>query len=97
MPIVSHTVKELYSMVSAWSLVLRAGRLATRVATDYDSGYFHLFALLILIGEALLGLAIIWRVPYTEIDWVAYMQEVAGVLGGERDYLKLRGDTGPLV
>jgi alpha-1,3-mannosyltransferase len=33
----------------------------------------------------------------TEIDWIAYMQEVEGYLSGERDYLKLSGDTGPLV
>jgi alpha-1,3-mannosyltransferase len=33
----------------------------------------------------------------TEIDWIAYMQEVGGFLGGERDYMKLKGDTGPLV
>lgn len=33
----------------------------------------------------------------TEIDWVAYMQEVKGFLDGERDYRNLRGDTGPLV
>lgn len=33
----------------------------------------------------------------TEIDWVAYMQEVKGFLDGERDYMQLRGDTGPLV
>lgn len=33
----------------------------------------------------------------TEIDWVAYMQEVEGFISGERDYLKLKGDTGPLV
>jgi hypothetical protein len=33
----------------------------------------------------------------TEIDWVAYMQEVEGFLQGERDYMKLQGDTGPLV
>ena len=33
----------------------------------------------------------------TEIDWVAYMQEVEGVLNGTRDYSQLRGDTGPLV
>jgi len=33
----------------------------------------------------------------TEIDWKAYMQEVEGFLGGEHDYVKLRGDTGPLV
>lgn len=33
----------------------------------------------------------------TEIDWVAYMQEVEGVINGTYDYTKLRGDTGPLV
>lgn len=33
----------------------------------------------------------------TEIDWVAYMQEVEGFLHGERNYFNLRGDTGPLV
>ena len=33
----------------------------------------------------------------TEIDWVAYMQEVEGVLNGTLDYSQLRGDTGPLV
>lgn len=33
----------------------------------------------------------------TEIDWKAYMQEVSGYLNGETNYIKLRGDTGPLV
>ena len=33
----------------------------------------------------------------TEIDWKAYMQEVAGVINGTFDYYKLGGDTGPLV
>jgi alpha-1,3-mannosyltransferase len=33
----------------------------------------------------------------TEIDWVAYMQEVGGWVKGELDYANLRGDTGPLV
>lgn len=33
----------------------------------------------------------------TEIDWVAYMEEVGGYQDGERDYTKLRGGTGPLV
>lgn len=28
---------------------------------------------------------------------MAYMQEVGGYLGGELDYMKLKGDTGPLV
>ncbi|KAJ1908215.1 dolichyl-P-Man:Man(5)GlcNAc(2)-PP-dolichol alpha-1,3-mannosyltransferase [Coemansia sp. IMI 209127] len=51
----------------------------------------------LLAFEALLNAAIIGRIAYTEIDWRAYMQEVAGVAAGERNYLKLAGDTGPLV
>ena len=38
-----------------------------------------------------------FAVKVTNIDWIAYMQQIESVLGGERDYLKIRGDTGPLV
>ncbi len=55
-------------------------------------------SLLLLALEAVLNAAIILRVPYTEIDWVAYMQEVALVVNNATyDYAVLRGDTGPLV
>ncbi|UNI13258.1 Dolichyl-P-Man:Man(5)GlcNAc(2)-PP-dolichol alpha-1,3-mannosyltransferase [Purpureocillium takamizusanense] len=33
----------------------------------------------------------------TEIDWVAYMEQVAQYVGGERDYTRIEGGTGPLV
>ena len=33
----------------------------------------------------------------TEIDWVAYMEEVKGVIDGQFDYSQLKGQTGPLV
>jgi len=33
----------------------------------------------------------------TEIDWLAYMQEVEGVINGTFNYTKLGGHTGPLV
>ena len=36
-------------------------------------------------------------IPDTKIDWDAYMSQVSGFLGGERDYRNLKGDTGPLV
>ncbi len=43
-------------------------------------------------------MVVIEKVPYTEIDWKAYMQEVEGVIvNGTTDYSLLRGDTGPLV
>jgi alpha-1,3-mannosyltransferase len=63
----------------------------------FNRAYFDYFFWLVLVGEFLLGLLIISRVSYTEIDWVAYMQEVGGYLNGELDYTKLKGDTGPLV
>jgi len=33
----------------------------------------------------------------TEIDWKAYMQQIAQYRSGERDYTLMKGDTGPLV
>ncbi|KAF9961066.1 dolichyl-P-Man:Man(5)GlcNAc(2)-PP-dolichol alpha-1,3-mannosyltransferase [Mortierella alpina] len=59
--------------------------------------HFWKLASLLFMGEVLLNTAIIKKIPYTEIDWIAYMQEVSGYLQGETDYMKLRGDTGPLV
>ncbi|KAL7271072.1 dolichyl-P-Man:Man(5)GlcNAc(2)-PP-dolichol alpha-1,3-mannosyltransferase [Rhizina undulata] len=52
---------------------------------------------LFLLGESLLCALIILKVPYTEIDWQAYMQQVALYNSGERDYAAIKGGTGPLV
>jgi len=52
---------------------------------------------LLLLGELCLCVLIVRFINYTEIDWQAYMDEVGGFLDGERDYLNLKGDTGPLV
>jgi len=51
----------------------------------------------LLAAEFLLLSTIIIKINYTEIDWVAYMQEVEGFLAGELDYKNLKGGTGPLV
>ncbi|PGH27008.1 hypothetical protein AJ80_01392 [Polytolypa hystricis UAMH7299] len=52
---------------------------------------------LLLFADSLLCALIIWRIPYTEIDWTTYMQQVSLFLSGERDYSLIKGDTGPLV
>ncbi|KAK9351169.1 ALG3 protein-domain-containing protein [Lipomyces doorenjongii] len=49
------------------------------------------------VADLLLSGLIVMKVPYTEIDWKTYMQQVELYLNGERDYAKLRGGTGPLV
>lgn len=51
----------------------------------------------LFVLEIVLNLVIIRKVNYTEIDWIAYMQEVEGVVNGTYDYYQLKGDTGPLV
>ncbi|XP_009604382.1 dol-P-Man:Man(5)GlcNAc(2)-PP-Dol alpha-1,3-mannosyltransferase [Nicotiana tomentosiformis] len=55
------------------------------------------FAFALLFADSILVALIIAYVPYTKIDWDAYMSQVTGFLGGERDYSNLKGDTGPLV
>ncbi len=48
--------------------------------------------------EILVNVFVIYKVPYTEIDWKAYMQELEGVIvNGTMDYSQLKGDNGPLV
>ncbi|KAF9153460.1 dolichyl-P-Man:Man(5)GlcNAc(2)-PP-dolichol alpha-1,3-mannosyltransferase [Linnemannia schmuckeri] len=69
------------------------------LVTQLLTNHAHIWKLagLLFLFEILLNIIIIKKIPYTEIDWVAYMQEVSGYLKGETDYTKLRGDTGPLV
>lgn len=59
--------------------------------------YLWISAVGFLLAEIVINIFIIQRVKYTEIDWIAYMQEVEGVVNGTWDYTNLKGDTGPLV
>ncbi|KAG8627815.1 hypothetical protein KVT40_003688 [Elsinoe batatas] len=52
---------------------------------------------LLVLGDTVLTAGVIWKIPYTEIDWKAYMQQITLYLSGERNYLKITGQTGPLV
>lgn len=62
-----------------------------------DPTYLTFVAVVILILELFVNVLVVERVPYTEIDWKAYMQECEGFLNGTLDYSELKGDTGPLV
>ncbi|KAG0332650.1 dolichyl-P-Man:Man(5)GlcNAc(2)-PP-dolichol alpha-1,3-mannosyltransferase [Podila horticola] len=63
----------------------------------FNHAHIWKLASLLFLFEVLLNIVIIKKIAYTEIDWKAYMQEVSGYLKGETNYMKLRGDTGPLV
>ncbi|KAI4479970.1 hypothetical protein M0804_010709 [Polistes exclamans] len=62
-----------------------------------DPKKFGKTSILFIILEIILNVYIIEKVPYTEIDWETYMQQVEGFLSGTLDYSNLKGDTGPLV
>jgi alpha-1,3-mannosyltransferase len=78
-------------------------RLVTKSLGTYVANLFfskdhcEMMMALLLLVEFVGGIVIIQKVAYTEIDWIAYMQEVEGVLSGEMNYTNLKGDTGPLV
>ncbi|CAK1358619.1 unnamed protein product [Cercospora beticola] len=62
-----------------------------------DPYYTRYTAPLQLLGDAALCVLIILKIPYTEIDWTTYMQQITLYLSGERNYAKISGSTGPLV
>ncbi|KAF3092734.1 dolichyl-P-Man:Man(5)GlcNAc(2)-PP-dolichol alpha-1,3-mannosyltransferase [Orbilia oligospora] len=54
-------------------------------------------ALALLCLDGFLSYVILRKVPYTEIDWEAYMEQISQYRAGERDYRNIKGGTGPLV
>ncbi|XP_061861787.1 dol-P-Man:Man(5)GlcNAc(2)-PP-Dol alpha-1,3-mannosyltransferase [Colius striatus] len=68
-----------------------------RRAVLLEPRYTPLVAACLCLAEGGLNLWVIRRVPYTEIDWKAYMEEVEGFANGTLDYTRLQGGTGPLV
>ncbi|VDO67117.1 unnamed protein product [Onchocerca flexuosa] len=58
---------------------------------------FKIFASLLWIFDAILCTLVIRKVPYTEIDWSTYIQQVSCYERGIRNYSKIEGDTGPIV
>ena len=79
------------------TVATRAHALLARLNDPRDVAAVRCVCVTLILAECVLCSLIVWRVPYTEIDWRAYMDEVGGYLQGERDYRELRGDTGPLV
>ncbi|USW57162.1 Putative glycosyltransferase, ALG3 [Septoria linicola] len=62
-----------------------------------DPKYTRWTAPLQLLGDAALCALVVHKVPYTEIDWTTYMQQISLYISGERDYANITGSTGPLV
>ncbi|KAL7004899.1 dolichyl-P-Man:Man(5)GlcNAc(2)-PP-dolichol alpha-1,3-mannosyltransferase [Cystobasidiomycetes sp. EMM_F5] len=73
-------------------------RLVTSIKDIFVSPqYAWITQYAVLAGEAVLCILIIRSIRFTNIDWIAYMQQIDLHTQGERDYVKIRGDTGPVV
>ncbi|KAK9476046.1 ALG3 protein-domain-containing protein [Lipomyces japonicus] len=74
-------------------------KLVTTKAWNLATGsrYSWEWAIALWLVDLVLTVLIVYNIPYTEIDWRAYMEQVQMFLNGERNYAKIRGGTGPLV
>ncbi|KAF1944387.1 Lethal(2)neighbour of Tid protein [Clathrospora elynae] len=63
----------------------------------YNPDHTRWLTPLLLVADAALCGVVIEKIPYTEIDWTTYMQQISVFLKGERDYANISGSTGPLV
>ncbi|CAG9460357.1 unnamed protein product [Pedinophyceae sp. YPF-701] len=79
----------------SWPRGVRA--LLRRVSDPTDVGCAWAVAGMVLIWEVLVTALIVWKVPYTEIDWKTYMDQIDIVHAGETDYTSIETGTGPLV
>ncbi|KAI1377609.1 glycosyltransferase family 58 protein [Hypoxylon crocopeplum] len=73
---------------------------AVNLAFDVANGRNALSKLVppcLFLLDAVLCALVIWKIPYTEIDWKAYMEQIAQFVAGEYDYPLIKGGTGPLV
>lgn len=57
----------------------------------FDPARLGIVSIGICFAELVLNVLVIRNVRYTEIDWVAYMQECEGFLNGTTDYSLLKG------
>lgn len=57
----------------------------------FDPSKLPIVTIGILLVELFLNIFVVHTVKYTEIDWVAYMQECEGFLNGTTNYSLLKG------
>lgn len=79
--------------VSAWFHTIRKKYVNVNYAKSlvFDPAKLGIVSVCIILAELVLNVFVIRNVRYTEIDWIAYMQECEGFLNGTTDYSLLKG------
>ena len=63
-----------------------------------DISYINHLLVALLVFDSILSTLIIQYIPYTEIDWSTYIQQLDIFMKhGETNYINITGSTGPLV
>lgn len=57
----------------------------------FDPAKLGIVTVFILLAELIVNVFVVQSVRYTEIDWLAYMQECEGFLNGTTNYAELKG------
>lgn len=63
----------------------------------FDPSFVKYACIMMFLFEFFLLKLIIKKVPYTEIDYSTYMQQITQIENGELNYALIGGDTGPIV
>lgn len=66
-------------------------------AVIYSPSCTALVSVVVVCLTSILSKVVLNIVPYTEIDFSSYIQQIKLVKDGEFDYKKIEGDTGPIV
>ena len=66
-------------------------------AVIYSPSCTALVSVAVVCLTSILSKVVLNIVPYTEIDFSSYIQQIKSVKAGEIDYKKIEGDTGPIV
>lgn len=74
-----------------FSYIKEYGNMSFVKKLIFDPSYLYVTCWGLIVFEVILNIFIIQRIKYTEIDWIAYMQEVEGFLNGTLDYRHLKG------
>eukprot|EP00871_Galdieria_phlegrea_P004389 jgi/Galph1/4951/GphlegSOOS_G3631.1 len=93
-------MERLRQLYEEFQLVFGMGGFEMGKDTFFSLIYRHRLGLACLLFclDLLVSIFVIVRVPYTEIDFKTYLQQVYQVFfEGKRDYQTIGGDTGPLV
>lgn len=83
--------KELSYSDKLLNIYKKYGTITFGKSLLFDTSNLGIVSVAILFAELIINILVVQNVRYTEIDWIAYMQECEGFLNGTTNYSLLKG------